>query len=394
MKIKPLRIYGDKWLWFFFFLLTIVSVVSVYTSIGLSAATDHGTSAMRQEAKHVVYVLCSYAAAILVACRSRNIISIVSWLLCIGSTIMVYWLLFRPDAERWVSIGVFSLQPSEIAKVSLVVTLASLVQAFKGKIDSKFLIRFLLGLVALVVFPIFMKNGSTGILLFAVCWLLLLFSGVGTARLCKYTAVILLALFIFMGVRSCVGVDSEVGRSYTWGHRIESFFNPDFDEITQENIARMAVARGGAFGVGIGNTIHGRLMEEAHNDFIFAVIIEEIGSVPAMFILLIYVLFFFRCIYIATRSDSLYGSLSVAGLGLLIFFQAVVNMAVAVGALPVTGQTLPFISMGGSSYVFMACGLGVIQSVARDNKRRQVAQGREAQADENTINNQQQIETI
>lgn len=394
MKIKPFRIYGDKWLWFFFFLLTVVSVVSVYTSIGLSAATDHGTSAMRQEAKHLVYVLCAYAVAIFVACRSRNMVSFVSWLLCIGSTVLVYCLLFRSDAERWVSIGGFSLQPSEIAKVSLIVTLASLIQAFKGKIDSKVLIRFLLGLVVLVDVPIFLKNGSTGILLFGVCWLMLFFSGVDNARLFKYSLALVLVCVLYMGVRSCVGAEGEVGRSHTWKHRIETFVNPDFDEITQENIARMAVARGGAFGVGIGNTIHGRLMEEAHNDFIFAVIIEEIGSVPATFILLIYVFFFFRCIYIATRSDSLYGSLSVAGLGLLIFSQAIVNMAVAVGALPVTGQTLPFVSMGGTSYVFMACGLGVIQSVARDNKRRQVSQSRVAQVDENSNNSEQQIETV
>jgi cell division protein FtsW len=145
--------------------------------------------------------------------------------------------------------------------------------------------------------------------------------------------------------------------------------NPDPDELTQENMARMAVARGGFTGNGIGTTIHGRLMTQAHNDFIFAIIIEEAGTLAAIAIFLLYALFYFRCIRIANGCKGLFGSLSVAGIGTVIFLQAIIHMSVAVGVLPVTGQTLPFISYGGSSYIFLAAGVAIIQSVAIDNKK-------------------------
>ena len=136
-------------------------------------------------------------------------------------------------------------------------------------------------------------------------------------------------------------------------------------------MARMAVARGGFFGCGIGTTIHGRLMTQAHNDFIYAIIIEEAGTLSALIIFALYAWFYFRCIRIATACRGPFGSLCAAGLGTLIFLQAIINMAVAVGVLPVTGQTLPFISYGGSAYLFLGCGIGVIQSVAFAGKKLQ-----------------------
>ena len=136
------------------------------------------------------------------------------------------------------------------------------------------------------------------------------------------------------------------------------------------SILLMVVARGEFFGCGIGSTIHGRLMTQAHNDFIYAIIIEEAGMLAAIAIFALYVLFYFRCIHIARHCKGTFGSLSVAGLSTMIFLQALVNMSVAVGVLPVTGQTLPFISFGGTAYLFMGFGVGVIQSVAADNKKK------------------------
>jgi len=168
-----------------------------------------------------------------------------------------------------------------------------------------------------------------------------------------------------------VGDKMDMARTSTWGHRLQAWMHPNPNELTQENMARMAVARGGFFGTGIGTTIHGRLMTQAHNDFIYAIIIEETGLLSAILIFLLYALFYFRCIRIATRCNGLFGSLCVAGLGTAIFLQAIVNMSVAVGVLPVTGQTLPFISYGGTAYLFLGCGVGVIQAVAADNKRQE-----------------------
>ena len=143
-------------------------------------------------------------------------------------------------------------------------------------------------------------------------------------------------------------------------------FNVTPEELTQENMARMAIARGGVLGVGVGNTVHARLMTQAHNDFIYAVIIEEMGMVGGIVVFLLYSILYFRCIRLVWRCKGRFGALTVAGMGTVIYLQALVNMSVAVGVLPVTGQTLPFISYGGTAYLFMGCGLGIIQSVAAD----------------------------
>ena len=155
-------------------------------------------------------------------------------------------------------------------------------------------------------------------------------------------------------------------RSTTWGHRIHSWLQPNPDELSQENMARMAIARGGILGKGPGNTVHARLMTQAHNDFIYAIIIEELGMVTGILVLVLYSFFYFRCIRLAWRCKGRFGALAVAGFGTMIYLQALANMCVAVGVLPVTGQTLPFISYGGTAYLFLGCGLGVIQSVAAD----------------------------
>ena len=161
-----------------------------------------------------------------------------------------------------------------------------------------------------------------------------------------------------------------MGRSSTWGHRLQSYFeDPDPTVITQENMARMAIARGGVFGKGPGNTIYARLMTQSHNDFIYAIIIEEWGMLGGLLVFILYSIFYFRCIRIAWRCNGRFGALAVVGMGTVIYLQALANMCVAVGALPVTGQTLPFISYGGTAYLFLGCGLGVIQSVAADGEK-------------------------
>ena len=136
----------------------------------------------------------------------------------------------------------------------------------------------------------------------------------------------------------------------------------------------MAIARGGVLGKRVGNTIHGRLMTQAHNDFIYAIIIEESGFVGGLIVFILYGVFYLRCLRLAKRCEGRFGRLTVAGMGTVIYLQALVNMSVAVGALPVTGQTLPFISYGGTAYLFLGCGVGVIQAVAADEEIKRKAE--------------------
>ncbi|MBQ6096845.1 MAG: FtsW/RodA/SpoVE family cell cycle protein, partial [Bacteroidales bacterium] len=157
-----------------------------------------------------------------------------------------------------------------------------------------------------------------------------------------------------------------LARSGTWSSRIDNWLNFNEDELSQESMARMAVASGKLFGVGIGSTIQARLMTQANNDLIYSIIIEETGMVGGLVVFLLYLYLYVRCIKIAIKCKGDFGRMTVVGLGTLIFLQAAIHMSVSVGALPVTGQTLPLISSGGTAYLCMGLALGIIQSVAYD----------------------------
>ena len=271
---------------------------------------------------------------------------------------------------RWIAVpGFGQFQPSELAKVLLMICLARDIAANKDDLSSPGMVLKILLPVIITCILVGIPNLSTALLIFTTAWVTLYFGGYSHAQWWKYTLLTLAVLaggFLFLYF---IDDAISVGRVTTWSHRLQAWVHPNPDLLTQENMARMAVARGGFWGNGIGTTIHGRLMTQAHNDFILAIIIEEAGLLTAIVIFALYAWFYFRCIRIATACSGLFGSLIVAGTGTLIFLQAVINISVAVGLLPVTGQTLPFISYGGTAYLCLGLGLGVIQAVAFRNKK-------------------------
>jgi cell division protein FtsW len=249
----------------------------------------------------------------------------------------------------------------------------------KDQVAEKSTFFSLLAYIVLVVFFVLPENFSTAALIFISCYFMLFFGGVDR----RWWWRIMIALVAMTAIGLAIAVNryksNETGgaekvkseqlmeRSSTWGHRLQSYFDDaDPTVITQENDARIAVARGGVFGVGPGNTLYARLMTQSHNDFIYAIIIEESGLVGGVLVLILYSFFYFRCVRLAWRCKGRFGALTVAGLGTMIYLQALANMGVAVGVLPVTGQTLPFISYGGTAYLFLSLGMGIIQSVAAD----------------------------
>ena len=362
---------GDKALWVIFFLLSGISLVAVYSTIGLSAITDLHSTPMRIFFKHLAFVVLTYFAAISLShFNYRYFAKISRWVFYSALVLLVIVMIMHTG--RWIIIPhVGSFEPSEIAKVAMVVFLARAVAVNRDSLDQPGTFYRLLLPIAVTCILIVPENLSTGILVFLTGYLTLYFGGVNRRLWWKGLALVLLAAAAVFFFLYFAGGSVQAGRVATWSHRLHSWLNPNPDQLTQENMARMAVARGGFFGCGIGTTIHGRLMTQAHNDFIYAIIIEEAGTLSALIIFALYAWFYFRCIRIATACRGPFGSLCAAGLGTLIFLQAIINMAVAVGVLPVTGQTLPFISYGGSAYLFLGCGIGVIQSVAFAGKKLQ-----------------------
>ena len=357
---------GDKIVWVVFLLLSIISLVSVYSSIGLYAYSMNGAGPTGLFFKHLVIVAATYVVVILLSRVNYRYFSRFAMLgYWVSLVLLAVMLALHGRWMRLPLIGQF--QPSEIAKVVLIVFVARMLALKKeqaGEISTFLMLLIYIAPVVLLVLP---ENFSTAALIFLSAYMVMLFGGVKRKYwwrlLLVGVAVVGVAMFVMLKTGES---SSALERSETWVNRVDRWLNPNPEELSQENMAKMAIARGGVFGAGIGNTVHARLMTQAHNDFIYAIIIEETGMIGAIVVFVLYSIFYFRCIRLAWRCRGTFGTLTVAGLGTMIYLQALVNMSVAVGVLPVTGQTLPFISYGGTAYIFLGCALGIIQSVAAD----------------------------
>ncbi len=391
---------GDKVIWVVFLLLSIFSLVEVYSSIGLYAYSFFSTKTPTALfLRHLIIVIATYAAIILI---SRVNYRAFSRFAMIGYWIALVLLVVAMAFGRWIKIPIIGqFQPSEIAKIVLIVFVARMLALKKEKVGEINTFLQLMIFTVLVVALVFPTNFSTAALIFLACYLMMYLGGVNRKWWRRLLLIGLLAVGAFLAIsyfryeRSMTtGMAQEqvFERQDTWGHRVYSWINPEPDALTQENLARMAVARGGVLGTGIGNTVIARLMTQAHNDFIYAIIIEETGMVGGLIVFLLYSVLYFRCIRLAWRCKGKFGALTVAGLGTVIYLQALVNMCVAVGVLPVTGQTLPFISYGGTAYLFLGCGLGIIQSVAADvYKKEEEAKMQEVQEEQGDDSSNQTI---
>lgn len=398
MKLKNI-FRGDIGIWVVFFLLSLISLAAVYSSIGLEAYSHHGPGPTGWFLKHLLIVVLTYAVIIVLSRINYRYFSRFAMLGYWASLVLLVLLMVL--GKRWLVIpGMGQFQPSEIAKVMLIIFLARMIALKKEQTQDLGTFIQLLFYIALVAGFVLPENFSTAALIFLACYLMMYLGGVNKKYWWRLLGVIVLAVGIgltvtYMRYERSQYTGEEVTeaqvlkRQSTWGHRIYSWIHPDPDELTQENMARMAIARGGVLGKRVGNTIHGRLMTQAHNDFIYAIIIEETGMVGGLIVFILYGVFYLRCLRLAKRCEGRFGQLTVAGLGTVIYLQALVNMSVAVGALPVTGQTLPFISYGGTAYLFLGCGVGVIQAVAYDTERRRKALAEGAEQPKNELTPQE-----
>ncbi|MDO4217368.1 MAG: FtsW/RodA/SpoVE family cell cycle protein [Bacteroidales bacterium] len=375
---------GDLWLWLVVILLMLISLVAVYSTIELQAVTKAYTTPWRAFVRHAAFVVVAFVEVVALANMNYRAFSKVSRLLYLISLGLLVAMMVL--GGRWMAIPIIGrFQPSEIGKVVLVVYLSRQIAVNQDMLDEKPFFYQLLILVGLTAGLILRENFSTSALVIVISLVVMLIGGVNTRYVLTTMAIVgaLGVAFLAysshayhqqqreqaMGIYNSNNSQGMLKRATTWGHRVDSWLHPNPDELTQENMARMAVATGGFFGVGVGNTVHARLMSEADNDFIYAIIIEESGMMGGIIVLFLYGFLYMRCLRISRRCKGFFGSLVSAGLGSLIFIQALVNMAVAVGALPVTGQTLPLISRGGTAYIMMGFAIGVIQAVAYDTNK-------------------------
>jgi cell division protein FtsW len=277
------------------------------------------------------------------------------------------------DGTRWISIARIRFQPIEVAKISIVLYLANVLENNIFN-DFKSVVQKIVIPVGAVCFLTFIAGTSMGILLGIICISILFIGGLKMQYFLKICglAIAFLALLFIMGLTL-----KWPPRVVTATNRIESFLKNNnsesvdeikttsTDKLTQSDYAKMAVASGGIIGKGPGNSIQRHLLPHPYSDFVFAIIIEEYGLIIGILLLLAYMALLYRAAVIAKKCTRIFSSVTVLGLMLMIVFQAMLNMAVSVGILPVTGQTLPFVSLGGTSILCTGIAFGIILSVSR-----------------------------
>jgi cell division protein FtsW len=352
---------GDPIIWFIVLILSVFSILVVYSATGSLAYKMMGGNTEYYLIKHSVLVALSLGA-IWVAHRIdfRYYSKISRLLLWLSVPLLLFTWLFGTninEASRWITIPIINqaFQPSDLAKLALIVTLASMLSKRQNDIaDFQKAIIPMLFWIGLICGLIALTNISSAILLFLTCMLVLFIGRVPV----KYLMMLVLIGAMFGSISFFVGQ-----RGGTAMNRIQDYVTNDTP--FQAKQAYVAIASGGFFGKGPGQSDQRNFLPHPYSDFIFAIIVEEYGMLGGGIILLLYLALLYRGMKAAEDNDRAYGGLLSAGLSFTIVIQAIVNMGVAVGLGPVTGLTLPFISMGGTSQLFAGLTLGIILSVSR-----------------------------
>ena len=354
------RLKGDKTIWLVALVLALISVLAVYSS-------TYNLSIYRNMSFHYlgnqVITLCAGFAIIYVlhnvpvqVYRKFAVVGLVAGLILLAS-MFFYGGANNARAVRWSWLPIIGeYQPSDIVKILMVIYLAKTLDGeFKSFGDFFFKVLAPVGLVCLMILR---GHQSAVIIMGSVYTLLIVLSGIKA----KYK-LITLGLVVSFGIFYV-----RFGDKITWFERTGTLAgrtSSERIETWQERQAKIAVASGRLFGKGPGNSTQRKYLSEAHNDFIYSIVIEEYGLAGGIVLMLLYLILFYRVILVAKQCTMQYTMLLLTGLISLLMIQAMVHMGVASGALPVTGQTLPLISMGGTSSLTVCVSLGIILSVSR-----------------------------
>lgn len=402
---------GDKVIWMVFFFLCIISIVEVYSaSSSLSFTKGNYWSPIIYHCSILIVGIVLMVFVLNIKCRYFKLITPI---VLIFSTLMLIWVLVAGQttngANRWITLAGLQFQPSELAKGALVLAVAQVLSAMQTDHGAdrkafKYIMLLSSGIILLILF----ENLSTAMLI-ALTVLLMMFVGrVPLKQLGRLVGFIALFGVLALSLVMLVGDDKKLEddlpdkqnlteqtvaaqpkespgfigktlhRADTWKARIKKFFNNeyvapkdyDLDKDAQVAHANIAIASSDVVGKGPGNSNERDFLSQAFSDFIYAIIIEEMGIEGAIFVALLYIILLFRTGIIANRCENTFPAFLAMGIAFLLVTQALFNMLVAVGLAPVTGQPLPLISKGGTSTIINCIYIGVILSVSRSAKKK------------------------
>lgn len=367
MKIRR-YIKGDRIIWMVILILLVISLLSVYSSTGSLAYQHRSGNTFFYLFRQLKFILLGVLIIFFVHLVPYRIFSRVSiFSLYVAIPLLLLTLVAGTninEATRWLQIpGTgLTIQPSDFAKIALVMYVAKILSVNQNNIKD---FKGVFGKISLAIVVtcalILPANLSTAAIVFVTAFSLMFVGRIPVRYLALMLFTGVFALSVFVG--GALLLDRE-GRIATWKNRIENYVDGEGDNY-QADQAKVAIVQGGLFGKGPGNSTQRNLLPHPYSDFIYAIIIEEYGSlIGGVLVLALYLWLFFRAGMIIRRSKSTYGAFLAFGLSMGLVLQAFVNMAVAVGLVPVTGQTLPLVSMGGSSIFFTSMATGMILSVS------------------------------
>lgn len=377
----------DKVYWLLFSLLIIAAVLALF-SASSSLAFEKNSSTLGPIMGQMIFVVVGVAMAFVLQFLPTRIIRVCSY---VGLALSIIFLLLTftsmgleiNGAKRWLRLFGITFQPSELAKLSLILVVGDLLSRIKSKESEKKIFFIALGITAVVCGLILVGNLSTALLLGGIIFLLFFLARVDI----KYWGTTLLVALVFMivgyffvkivYVNANRSVNGIMKRATVWVKRVDAMIEEaktptaDFkldDDNYQRTIAKVAIARGGASPIGVlpGNSQERNFLPQAFSDYIFAIIVEEWGIIGATLLMLLYLAILFRSCLSSSKYADYAAMLMVMGLALMLTCQALVSMLVAVGIGPVTGQPLPMISRGGTSALITSLYFGIMMCVARE----------------------------
>jgi cell division protein FtsW len=364
---------GDRAIWALVALFMIYSLLAVYSSSVSVAFTKHSgntTYFLRTQFLMLAFGLTIIIVTHYLPYRIYSSLAGLFLLISIGLLVLTLVLGVRiNEATRWIEIpGTgFRLQTSDVAKVALVIYLASALAHYQNELKNFMLItKYFMLPIAVVCGLILSENLSTSLMIFGICMIILFIGRVPLKYLIIYVSIALTAIVLFVLLLSVVSPDNN--RVAVWKNRIDHYFTGKAQEGEnyQSDQAKIAISTGGLFGKAPGKSTQRNMLPQSNSDFIFAIIIEEYGLLfGAIPLILAYMILLFRGIAIAKKCETAFPAFLVLGLVVMIVVQAMLNMLVAVGLFPVTGQTLPMISWGRTSVLVISFSIGAILSVSR-----------------------------
>lgn len=387
------RTKGDKVIWTMVVLLAVVSLLVVYSSTGLLAYKMYKGNTEVYLFKQFAFIIVGVMVIYFAHQVNYTVYSRVARILFLLSIpLLIYTLFFGVklnEGSRWIRLPIINMtfQTSDLAKLSLFMYLSRLLSKKQDVIkDFKKGFMPVITPVAVVCMLIAPANLSTALLIGATSMMLLFIGRVSAKHLLLTIAVASIPVVILVmaavirhktdggitekPVRTVEGHSRLTARVSTWVSRVETFIyggkEDNDDNNYQVNQAKIAIAKGGIMGLGPGNSQQRNFLPHPYSDFIYAIIIEEYGLFGGAFIVFIYLIFLLRSIRLFRRCPYAFGAFLALGLSFTLVIQALANMAVNVNLFPVTGVTLPLVSMGGSSFLFTCLAIGIILSVARN----------------------------